>query len=141
MRSLRVNKSDSIQRADTLSLPPQFFSPVRNRSPGKTDATRTLCADSYTQRKVRWYSLLTVDAQVQTRAHQLVTVPTELQDILTIDPEILSGAVRFVGTRVRVQALIDSLDRGEIQDFLVGWPNVPREGAECVTDWEQNTAL
>ena len=52
----------------------------------------------------------------------------ELQSILAADPEYLSGAVRFVGTRVPVQALSDTLDGGgTVEEFLDGWPNVPRE--------------
>jgi len=55
-------------------------------------------------------------------------IPAELKDILVADLETLSGAVRFKGTRVPVQALIDTLDVGQgIEEFLDGWPNVPRE--------------
>ena len=68
-------------------------------------------------------------------------IPEELKDILVADPETLSGAVRFKGTRVPVQALIDTLDVGQgIEEFLDGWPNVPREHAEAVIHWEQNAA-
>jgi len=69
-----------------------------------------------------------------------MTIPRELQGILVADPEYLSGAVRFKGTRVPVQALIDTLDGGNIEEFLEGWPNVPREYAEAVIHWEQNSA-
>ena len=66
-------------------------------------------------------------------------IPAELKDILVADSETLSGAVRFIGTRVPVQALIDTLDVGQgIDEFLDGWPNVPREHAEAVIHWEQN---
>ena len=68
------------------------------------------------------------------------TIPKELEGILDADPEYLCGAVRFVGTRVPVQALIDTLDGGDIEEFLEGWPNVPREFAEAVIHWEQNQA-
>ena len=68
-------------------------------------------------------------------------IPSELQDILVANAETLSGAVRFKGTRVPVQALIDTLDTGQgISEFLEGWPNVPREYAEAVIRWEQNRA-
>jgi uncharacterized protein (DUF433 family) len=60
-------------------------------------------------------------------------IPKELRGILVANPETLSGAVRFKGTRVPVQALIDTLDvGGGIAEFLEGWPNVPREHAEAV---------
>ena len=68
------------------------------------------------------------------------TIPSELRHVLAADPEYISGAVRFVGTRVPVQALIDTLDGGDIEEFLDGWPNVTREQAEAVIRWEQNEA-
>ena len=68
-------------------------------------------------------------------------IPTELKDILAAQPEIISGAVRFKGTRVPVQALIDTLDGGgTIEDFLDGWPDVTREQADAVIHWQQNQA-
>ncbi len=42
-----------------------------------------------------------------------LVIPEELQAILAAQPEIISGAVRFKGTRVPVQALIDNLDGGD----------------------------
>jgi uncharacterized protein (DUF433 family) len=70
-----------------------------------------------------------------------MTIPSELEGILVTDPDTLSGAVRFKGTRVPVQALIDTLDFGHgIDEFLDGWPNVRREDAEAVIRWEQNYA-
>ena len=69
-----------------------------------------------------------------------MTIPPELQGVLVANPETLSGAVRFQGTRVPVQALIDTLDGGDIEEFLDGWPDVTREQAEAVIHWEQNQA-
>lgn len=71
-----------------------------------------------------------------------MTIPAELKDMLVANPETLSGAVRFKGTRVPVQALIDTLDAGQgIEEFLEGWPNVPREHAEAVIQWERSLNL
>ncbi len=67
-------------------------------------------------------------------------IPEEPQDVLDSNPPIISGAVRFKGTRVPVQALIDTLDGGTLEDFLHGWPDVTREQAEAVIRWEQNEA-
>ena len=67
-------------------------------------------------------------------------IPPELRDILAADSNILSGAARFKGTRIPVQALIDTLDRGTVEDFLEGWPDVSREQAEAVIRWEQTLA-
>jgi uncharacterized protein (DUF433 family) len=69
-----------------------------------------------------------------------MTIPLELQGVLASDPNIISGAVRFRGTRVPVQALIDTLDGGTVEEFLDGWPDVTREQAEAVVRWEQNHA-
>ncbi len=48
--------------------------------------------------------------------------------VVKIDPEIMSGAARFAGTRVPIQNLIDYLEGGDsIEDFLDGFPSVSRE--------------
>jgi uncharacterized protein (DUF433 family) len=70
----------------------------------------------------------------------VVAIPKELEGVLDTNPKIISGAVRFVGTRVPVQALIDTLDGGTIEEFLEGWPDVTRKQAEAVIHWEQNLA-
>lgn len=74
-------------------------------------------------------------------SEQPIIIPKELIDMLVSDQETLSGAVRFRGTRVPVQALIDTLGVGQgTEEFLDGWPNVPREHSEAVIHWEQNLA-
>lgn len=66
-------------------------------------------------------------------------IPAELSDVLISTPDTLSGAIRFVGTRVPVQALLDTLLGGSsLDEFLVGYPNVTREQAEAVIKWEQS---
>jgi len=69
-----------------------------------------------------------------------VAIPAELQDVLDSNPRIIGGAVRFKGTRVPVQALLDTLDGGTVDEFLDGWPDVTRLQAEAVIRWEQNQA-
>ncbi len=65
-----------------------------------------------------------------------MTIPNELEGILHSDPEIISGAVRFLGSRVPVQALIDTMDGGgTLEEFLEGWPCVKREQALAVQTW------
>jgi len=50
------------------------------------------------------------------------------ESVVKIDPEIMSGAPCFVGTRVPIQNLIDYLEGGDsIEDFLEGFPSVSRE--------------
>jgi len=55
----------------------------------------------------------------------------KLGQVVWIDPDRMSGAPCFTGTRVPVQMLLDHLKRGEtIEDFLEGAPTVSREQAE-----------
>jgi uncharacterized protein (DUF433 family) len=50
------------------------------------------------------------------------------KQIVHSDPEILGGTPVFVGTRVRVDALIDFLEGGDtIEDFLENYPGVSRD--------------
>lgn len=51
-------------------------------------------------------------------------------EIIVTDPEILSGAPVFRGTRVPFQALLDYLEGGDTLDqFLDDFPTVSREAA------------
>jgi len=51
-----------------------------------------------------------------------------MSSVVKIDPEIVSGAPCFAGTRVPIQNLIDYLEGGDsIEDFLDGFPTVSRE--------------
>ena len=59
----------------------------------------------------------------------------DLKGIIHSDPEILGGTPVFVGTRVPLQNLIDSLEGGEsIEDFLDGFPSVRREQVIAVIE-------
>jgi uncharacterized protein (DUF433 family) len=50
--------------------------------------------------------------------------------ILSADPEVMSGALVFKGTRVPVQTLVDHLTAGDSLDvFLEDFPTVSREQA------------
>jgi len=70
-----------------------------------------------------------------------MSIPKELEHILAADAEILSGAVRFKGTRVPVQALLDTIIGGETVDYFVDdFPDVTKDQAMAVLRWEQNKA-
>lgn len=58
----------------------------------------------------------------------------DLPDLLiSISPDYLSGAPRFSGTRVLVQALFDYIEGGEpLDEFLEDFPNVTKEHAIAV---------
>ncbi len=50
--------------------------------------------------------------------------------VVVKNPKILSGTPVFRGTRVPVQLLFDSLERGHtLEQFLEGYPTVSREMA------------
>jgi uncharacterized protein (DUF433 family) len=68
-------------------------------------------------------------------------IPAELHEVLCEDPKVMSGAVCFVGTRVPVQALLDTLANGlPVSDFLEGFPDVTEEQAMRIVRWEQAQA-
>jgi len=48
--------------------------------------------------------------------------------VVSSDPEVMSGAPVFKGTRVLVQTLIEYLEAGDsIDEFLEGFPSVTRD--------------
>lgn len=52
---------------------------------------------------------------------------------IRIDPEIMSGAPCFAGTRVPAQTLFDYLSHGHpLEEFLEDFPTVTREQALAV---------
>lgn len=51
-----------------------------------------------------------------------------MNSVIKIDPEIMSGAPCFAGTRVPIQNLIDYFEGGDsIDEFLEDFPSVRRE--------------
>jgi uncharacterized protein (DUF433 family) len=52
------------------------------------------------------------------------------ESVVVKNPNILSGTPVFRGTRVPLQLLFDSLERGQtLEEFLEGYPTVSREMA------------
>jgi uncharacterized protein (DUF433 family) len=59
---------------------------------------------------------------------------------ISSDPEILSGATVFRGTRVPVAALLDNLAAGlTVDEFLDNFPTVTREQALQVLEFSKET--
>ena len=59
---------------------------------------------------------------------------------ITIDPEIVSGAPVFRGTRVPVDALLSNLEAGlTLDEFLDNFPTVTREQAVQVLGFSRTT--
>ena len=68
-------------------------------------------------------------------------IPSELEDVLSQDPEIVSGAICFKATRVPVSILLDYVNGGDsLECFLLGYPGVTREQALKVLAWQDKQA-
>lgn len=56
-----------------------------------------------------------------------------VSDVLSSDPEIVSGTVVFKGTRVPVSAFFENLEGGmSIDEFLDNFPTVERQQVEAL---------
>ena len=52
------------------------------------------------------------------------------EEVVSRDPQVVSGALVFSGTRVPVEVLVQHLTAGDsLDDFLVDFPGVSREQA------------
>ena len=50
--------------------------------------------------------------------------------VLSVSPDVMSGAAVFTGTRVPAQSLLDYLAAGHsLEEFLIDFPTVTRERA------------
>ena len=59
--------------------------------------------------------------------------------VINIDPEIMSGAAVFRGTRVKIQTLFDYIENGKtIEDFIEDYDWVKREQAIIVLELSKN---
>ncbi len=59
----------------------------------------------------------------------------DLKGIIHSDPEIMGGTPVFLGTRVPLQNLIDSLEGDQsIEEFLTAFPTVRREQVIAVIE-------
>jgi len=65
-----------------------------------------------------------------------------MSSVVKIDPETMSGAPCFAGTRVPIQNLIDYLEGGEsIDEFLEDFPSVRREQVIAFLEEAKESAL
>lgn len=65
----------------------------------------------------------------------------KMNELVHIDPEILSGTPVFAGTRIPIQTLFDYLETSSLDDFLVGFPTVNRKQAETLLSWTSEVAI
>ncbi|MBO0904173.1 DUF433 domain-containing protein [Jiella sonneratiae] len=55
-----------------------------------------------------------------------------IDQVISSDPEIMSGEVVFAGTRVPIDALFENIASGlSFEDFLDNFPTVTREQAQA----------
>jgi uncharacterized protein (DUF433 family) len=67
---------------------------------------------------------------------------TRNEPVVHSDPEIMSGTLVFVGTRVPFQPLLDYLKAGEpLSEFLEDFPTVSKEQAVAALDPAQEALL
>ena len=65
------------------------------------------------------------------RKKQTEQIPARLP--ITVDPEIMSGAPVFTGTRVPVESLFTNLEGGvSLDEYLDAFPDVTREQAHAL---------
>lgn len=68
------------------------------------------------------------------------TVPPEVP--IWVDPERLSGAPCFMGTRVPVESLFINLENGlSVDEYLDCFPEVTRDQVVAVLDYAYRTVL
>ena len=61
---------------------------------------------------------------------------------IQIDPEIMSGAPCFQGTRVLIKNLFDYLEgQASLEDFLTDFPSVSRDAALFILEAAKNRLL
>ncbi len=59
----------------------------------------------------------------------------ELSDLIVSDPEVMSGAPCFRGTRVPVSVLFENLAAGmTVEEILETWPSLSREDVLAVLE-------
>ena len=64
------------------------------------------------------------------------------EQLITMDPEIHSGAPVFAGTRVPIRTLFDHLEAGDsLEVFLDDFPSVSREVAVAILEEAQAALL
>ncbi len=70
-----------------------------------------------------------------------LTIPDELQEVLSSDLEIMGGAICFQGTRIPVSILLDNIRASVPMDvFFDAYPDLTHEQVQVVIDWEDSQA-
>ena len=71
----------------------------------------------------------------------MMTIPLELQGILSIDPDVMGGAICFTGTRIPVVMLLDNVAAGvPMDEFYDNYPDLTPQTVNSVMEWENRKA-
>ena len=71
-----------------------------------------------------------------------ILIPNEKNPLIWINPERMSGAPCFYGTRLPVSSLFENLEDGvSIDEWLDTFPSVTREQAIAVLEYARNRML
>jgi uncharacterized protein (DUF433 family) len=66
----------------------------------------------------------------------------DVDDLITIDPEILGGVPVFKGTRVPIKSLFEYLENNySLEEFLECFPSVTRDSARRVLECSEQALL
>ncbi len=64
-------------------------------------------------------------------------IPDELKGVLSQNPNIMSGSICFVGTRIPVKILLDNHREGvPIVEFMDAYPDISSDQIQAVLDWQ-----
>ena len=65
-----------------------------------------------------------------------MTIPSELENVLARDPDVMHGALCFRGTRVSVKVFLGEISESMgLDEFIENYPNVSCEGSVAVPRW------
>ena len=66
-------------------------------------------------------------------------IPSELKGVLSQNPNIMSGSICFIGTRIPVKILLDNtLDGVPILEFMDAYPDITSEQIQAVLRWQND---
>ena len=66
----------------------------------------------------------------------------DVEDLITMDPEILGGVPVFKGTRVPIRSLFEYLENNySLDEFLECFPSVTRDSARRVLECSEQALL
>jgi uncharacterized protein (DUF433 family) len=78
---------------------------------------------------------------INVKEAETMTIPTELQTVLSSDPNIMGGDICFKGTRIPVVMLLDNVVAGTSwDDFYDAYPDLTPEIVQPVLEWESKQA-